>query len=307
MKINTFKVESISERNTFYNRYTISVCQKTRKMLFSNSFIVFVICIVTLSTILSVYYGALDYDESIFDASYWSAGVIAMTSLTFIAAISGIMGDLMMDRTSKVALPFYFAYIIIYGVQCYFWSLYYEMIQQAVVFILVFISLLNWGRKNASEEDTKIKFLNRWDFYLLCIGLIGTTIILGSLMWWVINPWIDNASVYDADGWLDYGLTPWWAWRGADPYPFLDAYAFVSFLGAWILFTKRYQNAYWVMLASIIGYFFIYGLMAFQQGISSYVVYFATNFFYLFLNQTGMSNWNVTYLAQQEMVNIEIK
>ncbi len=299
MKINTYEVENISAKNNLYNNYTIKVAKGTRKILFSNLFLLFIVCLIILSTLFATYYGALDYGTSIFEAEYWSTGVILMTSVTFIVAISGILGDLMMDRASKLALPCYLIYIILYGGQCYFWALYYEMLQQLIVLTLVIISLFNWGRKSSAKEETDIKLLNKWDFSLLIIGLLLTSLLLGSIMKWVINPAIYNASI-------DTALIPWWALRGEDPYPFLDAYALVMFIGAWILFTKRYQNAFWVMFACIIGYFFVYGLMAFQQGISSYIVYFVTNFVYLFLNQTGMSNWNIMYLEQQEKVKIKV-
>lgn len=307
MKITQYHVENISASDNIYNKYTISVARSTRKLLFSNWFLVFVVLLIIVTTMFSVYYGAKDTGTSIFDSSYWSTGVVLMTTATFIAAIAGILGDLMMDRANKIALPFYFIYIFVYGAQCYFWSLYYEMFQQFLVFILVLLSLINWGRKNAKEEETKIKFLNVWSFSILCITILIITILLGSIMEWVVNPWIGNATIIGADGFVDYDLTPWWALRGEDPYPFMDAYVFISFLGAWLLFTKKYQNAYWIMFASIMGYFVVYGLMAFQQHVSSYIVYFVTNFFYIFLNQTGMSNWNVTYLAQEGDVRLEIE
>ena len=306
MRINNYEVENISAKNNFYNNYTIKLAKGTRKILFSNLFLLFIVCLIILSTMFSIYYGAIYYGQSIFDAEYWSIGVILMTSITFVVAISGILGDLMMDRASRLALPFYIMYIVLYGSQCYFLALYYEMLQQMMVLILVIISLFRWGRKTSKEEDIKIKFLNKLDFLLLLIGLIVTTILLGSIMEWVINPLIKNASIYDKDGSLNYNLTPWWALRGTDPYPFLDAYVLIMFIGAWILFTKRYQNAFWVMFACIVGYFFVYGLMSFKQGISTYIVYFITNFVYLFLNQTGMSNWNIMYLEQEEKVKIKV-
>lgn len=282
-----------------YNSYSTFVSKHTRKMLFSWWFIVFCILIIIITTIIALLLDAKAY--GITSISDITPLIGLMTSVTFVVAVCGIMGDLMMDRGSKISLPFYIVYIILYGFQCYYWALYYEMLQQLIVLVLVLISLVNWGLKNSKPENEKIKYLDTNKFLYIVLGIIIITIALGSIMEWAINPWIDNNLIYDADGWLDYDLTPWWALRGLDPYPFLDAFVLVAFLGAWMLFTRRYYNAYWIMFMCIIGYFFVYGLMAFEQGYNSYIVYFAVNFVYLFLNQTGMSNWTVLYNEQKEL------
>ncbi len=282
-----------------YFAYSEVVSRGTRKMLFSNWFLVFSILIIVISTMLTMFIPALG-GSPMFESETYTGIFILTATVTFIVAVSGIMGDLMMDRGSKTALWFYFIYIVLYGTQCYFWALYYEMLQQMIVFVLVLFTLINWKVNKGGEQDTEIKYLPLDKFLYILGGIIVIAIALGLIMDLVINPWIGDNYVSGPDGWPDYELTPWWALRGEDPYPYIDAFALVTFLGAWSLFTRRYYNAYWLMLICILTYFVVYGLMAFQQGVPSYIVYFITNFFYLFLNQTGMSNWTVMYLNQNK-------
>ena len=230
----------------------------------------------------------------------WTVAASLMFLATFIAALTGVMGDLYMDRASKLSLVFYFTYIIIYFVQCYFWALYYEMLQQAITFVLVIISTLNWGRKKSTKEDEEIKYMKADSFAIIISIAFAIFIVLGVIMQFVVNPWISSNYFIGADGQVDTTLTPWWAQRGVDPLPFLDSFVLVMFLTSWGFFTKRYINAYWTMLACIMAYFLVYGFMAFGEGISNYISYFVANFFYLFLNQTGMSNWSMMYFEQEE-------
>ncbi len=274
----------------YYDTYTSVVSKNTRKLLYSKLFIVFVILVISTTVLITAFvplFGGTPINDE------WTNAMRLMLLITYIVAVSGILGDLMMDRASKVALPLYITYIILYGFQCYVWALYYEMLQQALVFILVVISLLNWGRKNNHNDD--IQYLKFNYFIIVLLILLIITVLLGSIMEWIINPWIGDNIILDINGNIDYENTGKLFWRGVDPYPFLDAFVFVIFIGAWILFTKRYYNAFWLMFICIIGYFFVYGLMAIEQGINSYWVYLVTNVFYLFLNQTGMSNWTVIY------------
>ncbi len=280
-----------------YYSYTNVVSKYSRRILYSKWFVVFVILVIICSTMLAAFIPSLG-GVAIGNES-WTIGMKLMLSITFVVAISGILGDLMMDRASKIALPFYITYIILYGLQCYFWALYYEMLQQILVMIFVIISLISWGTNKSKPENEKIKYLEGKYFSYILITLFVITLILGGVMEWLVNPWISNNTIFNIDGNVDYSLTPKWAWRGIDPYPFLDAFVFISFVFAWVLFTRRYYNAFWLMFMCIIGYFFVYGLMAFDQGINSYFVYLITNIFYLVLNQTGMSNWTVMYLEQE--------
>lgn len=286
---NTWK-EKVSSA---YYSYTTTVCKATRKMLFSPWFIAFFVCVIILSTLLASYL-------PVFGGYTGRTGLgQLMLAITFIAAVSGIMGDLMMDRGSKIAFPCYITYIVLYGTQCYFWALYYEMIQQMIVLTLVLTAMIRYGLNGSSEENTKIQFLS-WDKFLyILLGVLIVSFTLGSIMEWVVNPWISNNYVVGLDGWPDETLTPWWALRGEDPYPFLDAFVLVCFIGAWAMFTRKYYNAFWLMFICVMAYFVVYGLMAFQQGNSAYITYFITNFFYIFLNQTGMSNWTVMYMEQE--------
>ncbi len=289
-----------SKIREFYYSYSKVVSKNSRKVLFSNWFIVFVVLVITITTMLVAFIPL--FGGTPINSDAWTFGMRLMMAITFVVAISGILGDLMMDRASKLALPFYITYIILYGVQCYFWALYYEMLQQLLVLILVIISLIKWGTKNSSEENVKIKSLDSNYFLYILIAVVIISFILGLIMDIVVNPWIGNNIVLDALGNIDYENTSKIFWRGEDPYPFMDAFVFITFIAAWVLFTKRYYNAFWMMFICIIGYFIVYGLMAFDQGVNSYVVYFITNFFYLVLNQTGMCNWTIMYLEQEEIL-----
>jgi len=285
------------KKDGLYYSYVSVVRKKSRPILFSRYFIIFTILFISSFTTMAALipaWGGLSIHGG------WTFGLTLMFSATFVAAITGVMGDLYMDRASKASLIFYFIYIIIYFIQCYFWALYYEMFQQIITFILVVISTMNWGRKKATKKETEIKFMDINSYGIIMVTAFLISIGLGIIMKFSINPWINNHYIVNANGTVDKNLTPWWAQRGVDPLPFLDSFVLVMFLTAWGFFTKRYVNAYWTMFACIMGYFLVYGYMAFGQGIPNYISYFIVNFFYLFLNQSGMSNWSMMYFEQEE-------
>lgn len=290
--------------NNIYFKYTKTFGKYSRNILFSKLFVISTILFISTITLMVLLISSLNNGYNIFDHSTYgsSYGILtALFALTYISSISGVMGDLYMDRLSKVAMPFYLLYILTYSIQCWYWALYYELLQQAIVLFFVIKTFITWNGVKYTNEP--VKMLSKKNMYITLIIIIVVTIILGSIMNWVINPLIEN-SIIIVDGSIDSSLTPWWAIRGIDPLPFLDALVVLSFLISWYLFSKKYLNAYWVMLISIIVYFIIYAIFIFAYGQHNYIIYFITNFFYLFLNQTGMCNWTnefINNVKKQEM------
>ncbi|BDV03602.1 MAG: hypothetical protein HPPSJP_3230 [Candidatus Hepatoplasma scabrum] len=178
--------------------------------------------------------------------------------LSFISSLVGIFGDLFLHRNSKKCFIFYFTFIISYFLSCLILFLWFEAIEQIIVFVLVFFAYLNWGKK---ESNKKINSIKKRFFVLILLFLLIFTFIFASLIKFLLDD-------------TEY----------ADSAAFLDAFITISFLIGWFLLINKSIEAYIFYLFSTIA--------AIILSIQYHTwVYLFSNLWYFFLYFLGILNW----------------
>lgn len=179
--------------------------------------------------------------------------------LSFVSALVGILGDLFLHRNNKKCFIFYFIFVFSYFSSCIILFLWFEAIEQIIVFFLVLLAYLNWGKKN--NESKKITSANKYLILVLILALILFTFIFAFL----IKSLLDDTDF-------------------ADQAAYLDAFVTLSFLIGWFLLIKKYIEAYLFYILSTIA--------AIILSIDYHTwVYLFSNLFYLFLYFLGVNNW----------------
>lgn len=246
--------------------------QKAIIFLYSKIIIMIVFLIISFIFIFSIYqffFNNGQIKDKNFDA--WkmegNAWVIYFWFiLSFISSLTGILGDIFLHRDNKKCFFFYFSFIFTYFLSCIILFLWFEALEQIIVFFLVLFAYLSWGKEK--KIDKKIAFANWYLVFFLLVFLFSFTFIFAKL----IKVLLDDTNF-------------------ADEAAYLDAFITLSFLIGWFLLIKKNIQAYLFYLLSTIGAIFL--------AIDYHTwIYLFSNFFYLFLYFLGINNW--IYLAKKE-------
>lgn len=246
-------------------RLSEKINQKAILFLYSKLIILIIFLVISVVFLLSFY--QFFFSEGIIkgknfvewkeNGSEWI--IYFWFGLSFISAFVGILGDIFLHRNNKRCFIFYFIFIFSYFLSCLILFLWFEAIEQIIVFFLVLFAYLNWGKKNNEKE--KISSANKYLIIFLLFFLILFTFIFGALIKYLL----DDTNFAD---------------QGA----YLDAFVTLSFLIGWFLLIKKYIEAYF--------FYFLSTVAAIILSIDYHTwIYLFSNFFYIFLYFLGINNW----------------
>ncbi len=264
------KTSIVYESSKEMNKYT-------RKLLYSKYIIAFVISFITLVTIFSFipffFRGTEINDKSLSD---WQENgrawiIYSWFGIALLSSIVGILGDVFIHRNNKLCFVFYFIFISVYFLNGIILHLWYDTIQQFLILGIVIVACKNWGKES---KNTLAPIRKQKHFYLFItlIVLLVLTFIFGMLM----SMWLGKTTF-------------------ADPKPYIDAFTTLTFIGAWILMTRKYLSAYLLYFLCTIATLIIYiELNAW--------IYVATNIIYIGLYIIGFSNWIQIYYEQNSLL-----
>ncbi len=246
----------------------------TRKLLYSRYIVIFVICFITFVTILSFipffFMESPIADKTLNDWQGENRAWIMYSwfGIALFSSIVGILGDVFIHRNNKLCFIFYFIFIFIYFLNGVILHLWYETFQQFLVLGIVIVACLNWG-KESEGTLTPIRKQNHFYLFLVIVIVLILTFILGITMNKILGE-----SVF------------------ADPASYLDAFILLTFIGGWLLMTKKYLSAYLLYFLCTIATLVLY--IEFNAWI-----YVATNIIYIGLYIIGFSNWIQLYYEQK--------
>ncbi len=198
-----------------------------------------------------------------------------LSVVAFVSSLGGLYGDIFIHRNDKRCFYFYFFYIFIYLINVVFNRLWYETIEQIIILILVTVSYFNWGKP---KKEDKINTMTWKLFFVYSLIFFIISILLGSLMMFYLNGFLGD---------------------NKDPYPFLDAFTAVTFIGGWVLMSKKYIHAYIIYIISNV-FIIILSILFIIDGSYYYLIYLITNLFYLGLYVIGSSNWTQIYYEENK-------
>lgn len=246
-------------------RLSEKINQKAILFLYSKIIILIVFFVISIVFLLSFY--QFFFKEGIIkDKTFtdWKENgeawiIYFWFSLSFISSFVGILGDIFLHRNNKKCFIFYFIFIFSYFLSCIILFLWFEAIEQIIVFFLVLFAYFNWGKK--SEENKKIASANKYLIFILIFCLILFTFLFAT----IIKYLLDDTNF-------------------SDQAAYLDAFVTLSFLIGWTLLIKKYIEAYIFYVLSTIA--------AIILSIDYHTwIYLSSNFFYLFLYFLGVNNW----------------
>lgn len=231
--------------------------------------IVFFICLITIFSIFDFFLNNGSIKDETFEDWKQSGNVWVIYFwffLSFVSSICGISGDIFLHRNNKKCFYFYFTFVFSYTLSCIVLSLWFETIEEIIMFFIIIKGYLNWGRKNSDEEIKKQKWI--WTFVILFFVLIFT-FLLGK----GIKVWLDGTEYQD---------------NGA----YLDALIALSFLTGWALVTKKYIQCYL--------FYVISAAAALTLSIEYHIwIYVVDDIFYLSLYYLGIYNWIQIYNSKK--------
>ncbi|BDV02524.1 MAG: hypothetical protein HPAVJP_4130 [Candidatus Hepatoplasma vulgare] len=260
------------------NKVTIlnKINKKLNYFLYSKWIFMIVVFFISLATIFSVY--SFFFNEGVIrDETFkdWKQKdqtwiIYFWFVLCVSSSLSGIFGDIFLHRNNKKCFIFYFIFIFTYILSCIILSLWFETMEQIIMFFIVSKAYLNWGRKEKDEEIKKQKWL--WTLVIL-IFVVIFTFLLGK----GIKVWLDGT---------DY----------QDNAAYLDAFVSLSFLTGWALITKKYLQSYLFYVLSAASAL----TLAIEYHIWIYVV---SDIFYLSFFYLGIYNWTQIYKSKIKINN----
>ncbi|NOQ50507.1 MAG: hypothetical protein GQ557_02480 [Mycoplasmataceae bacterium] len=259
--------------NDSFYAITKKVNNKTKHLLYSKQLIIFVTIIITIVTIIS-FWSFYFNQGTISGHSYqdlkdsnWAWVSYFWFSVAIMSSFFGIVGDVYLHRNDKKCFFFYFGYIFVFVFYAMILFLWYDLIQELLVLVLVLMAYKNWGHQEKSDP-VPIKVQSSKMMITYWVLIIGLSLFFG----WIMILILGDTSF-------------------ADPKPFLDAFTTLTFFAGWILMVKKYLNAYLVYAVGTIASLVI------NLTIHSWI-HFSTDIIYIALYFIGFNNWIQIYYEQ---------